>query len=52
VPNLRNVSRQPSLGHDGRWPDLETAVIAILRQREVSLTNPELHQLLTYLELL
>ncbi len=52
VPSLRNVSRQPSLGHDGRWPDLETAVIAILLQREVTLTNPELHQLLRYLELL
>ena len=52
VPSLRNVSRQPRLGHDGRWADLETAVIAVLYQREVTLTNPELHQLLRYLELL
>ena len=52
VPSLRNVSRQPLLGHDGRWPDLESAVRAILRQREIELGEHELTQLLAYLELL
>ena len=52
VPTLRNVSNQPRLGHDGRWPDLETAVDAILQYREVDLTPQERQQLLSYLHLL
>ena len=52
VPSLRNVSAQSRLGHDGRWPDLETAVQAILEHRKVELAYPELQQLLRYLELL
>lgn len=52
VPSLRNVSKQPRLGHDGRWKDLETAVVALLDATGKELTNPELQQLLRYLELL
>lgn len=52
VPTLRNVSNQPRLGHDGRWPDLESAVDAILRYREVELTPQERQQLISYLHLL
>ena len=52
VPTLRNVSRQPALGHDGRWSDLETALGEKLRGLEIELTRPEQRQLLRYLELL
>lgn len=52
VPSLRNVSSAPQLGHDGRWRDLESAVLASLRHQQVELNNPQLHQLLRYLELL
>ena len=52
VPSLRNVSSYSRFGHDGRWPDLESAVEAILAQRGIELRHPERLQLLRYLELL
>ncbi len=52
VPSLRDVSSLKQLGHDGRWPDLDSAVLAILAFREVELTHPQRQQLLRYLELL
>lgn len=52
VPSLRNVSRTAPYGHDGRWPDLETAVRAILQSRDIELAARELNYLLRYLELL
>ena len=52
VPTLRNVSGQPRLGHDGRWPDLETAVDAIIRYRGGELSPRERQQPLSYLRLL
>jgi cytochrome c peroxidase len=52
VPSLRDVSNQPRLGHDGRWPNLESAVREIVANRGVKLTAQELQQLLSYLNLL
>lgn len=51
VPSLRGVSTATRLGHDGRWPDLESAVRAIVAQQEVELSADELAQLLSYLKL-
>jgi cytochrome c peroxidase len=51
VPTLRNLKSRPRLGHDGRWADVETAVDALLAEREVELTPQERQQILSYLEL-
>jgi len=52
VPTLRGVSAAGPFGHDGRWPDLESAVRAIVAAEEVELTSDEMSQLLSYLKLL
>lgn len=52
VPTLRGVSTAGPFGHDGRWPDLESAVRAIAAHQEVELTSDEMSQLLSYLKLL
>lgn len=52
VPTLRGVSAGGPWGHDGRWPDLESAVRAIARAREIELSSDQMGQLLEYLALL
>jgi len=52
VPSLRGLPKDGPLGHDGRWQDLETAVNAILAQREVELTYRQKLSLREYLKLL
>ncbi|MGH9888100.1 MAG: cytochrome c peroxidase, partial [bacterium] len=52
VPTLRGVSAGGPYGHDGRWPDLESAVRAIATAKKVELTPDEMSQLLAYLKLL
>jgi cytochrome c peroxidase len=54
VPTLRGLTAPGAApyGHDGRWPTLEEAVRAMLRAREVDLTDRELEHLLEYLKLL
>lgn len=52
IPTLRGVSTAAPFGHDGRWPDLETAVRAHFQSTGVELSSDELTQLLEYLKLL
>lgn len=52
IPTLRGVATAGPWGHDGRWPDLESAVRAIATAREVELSSDEMTQLLEYLKLL
>ena len=52
IPTLRGVAGAGPWGHDGRWPDLETAVRANLAASDVELGADELTQLLEYLKLL
>ncbi len=52
VPTLRGVSTGGPWGHDGRWPDLESAVRAIAAAQRIELTGDQLSQLLAYLALL
>jgi cytochrome c peroxidase len=52
APTLLGLGQSGPYGHDGRWPDLEQALLAILAARNVELTHPELQQLLAYLSLL
>ena len=52
VPTLRGISKTAPLGHDGRWKDLEAALLAILEQRGVELTFRDRRYLLEYLKLL
>jgi len=52
VPTLRGVAAAGPWGHDGRWPDLESAVRAIASAREVELSSDEMTRLLEYLKLL
>ena len=52
IPTLRGVSTAGPWGHDGRWPDLESAVRAIATARRVELSADEMNQLLEYLKLL
>ena len=52
IPTLRGVAAAGPWGHDGRWPDLESAVRAIATAREVELSSDEMNQLLEYLKLL
>jgi len=51
IPTLRGVGVASRLGHDGRWPDLESAVRFSLAQQEARLNADELAQLLSYLKL-
>jgi cytochrome c peroxidase len=51
VPSLRGVGVAARLGHDGRWPDLESAVRANLAAQEAELNADELARLLVYLKL-
>jgi cytochrome c peroxidase len=52
IPTLRGVSAAGPWGHDGRWPDLESAVRAISAARAVELSSEEMNKLLEYLKLL
>jgi len=52
VPTLRGMPKEGPLGHDGRWKDLEAAMLAMLEQREVELTYRQRLSLLEYLKLL
>jgi cytochrome c peroxidase len=52
VPTLRGVSTAGPFGHDGRWPDLESAVRAIATAEGVKLSSEEMSHLLAYLKLL
>jgi cytochrome c peroxidase len=52
VPTLRGVSTGGPYGHDGRWPDLESAIRDITTAKETPLTADETAQLLEYLKLL
>ncbi len=52
IPTLRGVSSAGPWGHDGRWPDLESAVRANLAPSGDELSSDELTQLLEYLKLL
>jgi cytochrome c peroxidase len=52
VPTLRGVSTAGPFGHDGRWPDLEAAVRAMVAAEGVELSSDEMSQLLSYLKLL
>ncbi|MEE9281824.1 MAG: cytochrome c peroxidase [Myxococcota bacterium] len=51
VPTLRGVPSTPPYGHDGRWATLEEAVEAMLRARQVELSERERTQLVEYLKL-
>lgn len=51
-PSLRGVAVAGPWGHDGRWPDLESAVRAIADAQAVELSADEMAQLLEYLKLL
>jgi len=52
VPTLRGVSAGGPYGHDGRWPDLESAIRAIATAKELALSDEEVAQLVDYLKLL
>jgi len=52
IPTLRGVAAAGPWGHDGRWPDLESAVRANLAATRVELGAEEVAQLLEYLKLL
>jgi cytochrome c peroxidase len=52
VPTLRGASAGGPYGHDGRWPDLETAIHAIADHEKLAITPDELKQLVDYLNLL
>ena len=52
VPTLRGVAVAGPYGHDGRWPDLETAIRAIVAHEETPLSDDEIAQLVEYLKLL
>jgi len=52
VPTLRGASAGGPYGHDGRWPDLETAIRAIAQAKGFTLTPDEVSQLVDYLKLL
>ncbi|MEX2206862.1 MAG: hypothetical protein WEF50_11600, partial [Myxococcota bacterium] len=52
IPTLRGASAAGPFGHDGRWPDLETAVRAHFPAGGVELGSDEMTQLLEYLKLL
>jgi len=52
IPTLRGVSTAGPWGHDGRWPDLESAVRAIATAREIEISPDEMNTLLEYLKLL
>ena len=52
VPTLRGVGISGPYGHDGRWPDLETATRSMADHQEAHLSADELAQLLAYLQLL
>jgi cytochrome c peroxidase len=51
-PSLRGVAQSGPWGHDGRWPDLESAVRAIADEQAVEIGADEMAQLLEYLKLL
>jgi cytochrome c peroxidase len=51
-PSLRGVAQAGPWGHDGRWPDLESAVRAIADAQAIELGADEMAQLLAYLKLL
>ncbi len=52
VPTLRGASSGGPFGHDGRWPDLETTIRAIIADEETPLTDEQIAQLIEYLKLL
>jgi cytochrome c peroxidase len=52
VPTLRGAAELRVLGHDGRWPTLESALDAHPAADAVSLSTEERAQLLEYLKLL
>ncbi|HTO70765.1 MAG TPA: cytochrome c peroxidase [Myxococcota bacterium] len=52
VPTLRGVSEGGPYGHDGRWPDLDTAIRAIATEEKTPISNDELAELIDYLKLL
>ena len=52
VPTLRGVAGGGPFGHDGRWPDLQTAIRAIIADETTPLSDDEISQLLDYLKLL
>src|SRR5262245_58845851 len=52
VPTLRGASSGGPFGHDGRWPDLESTIRAIIADEETPLTDEQISQLMEYLKLL
>jgi cytochrome c peroxidase len=52
VPTLRGVTVGGPYGHDGRWPDLETAIRAIAANEDMPLSDEQIAQLIEYLKLL
>jgi cytochrome c peroxidase len=52
VPTLRGVSVGGPYGHDGRWPDLESTIRAIISYEKTPLTDDQIAQLVEYLKLL
>ncbi|MFI5317727.1 MAG: cytochrome c peroxidase [Myxococcota bacterium] len=52
VPTLRGVASAGPYGHDGRWPDLESAIRAIADFEKTPLSDAEMAQLIDYLKLL
>jgi cytochrome c peroxidase len=52
VPTLRGVTPGGPYGHDGRWPDLETAIRQINAHEQTPLTDEQMGNLIEYLKLL
>ncbi len=52
VPTLRGLTAGGPYGHDGRWPDLESAIRGIIAHEQTPLTDEQIANLVEYLKLL
>ncbi len=52
VPTLRGTIPGGPYGHDGRWPDLESAIRSIIAHEQTPLSDEEIANLIEYLWLL
>jgi mono/diheme cytochrome c family protein len=52
VPTLRGVVPGGPYGHDGRWPDLDSAIRGIIAHEQTPLSDEQIANLIEYLKLL